>query len=144
VVRGGVCDRFRADVELDHLLRHRHCDGVVRQVDDTGDTAPDEHGAEDDVGLLFRVAEVRQVVDGIEAGVAHPDIRVLAVLGAVLHAALAAGVWGPAPQPGRFACKPHDCDGITRAIDHIHYGGAARTVRSTRPSNASTDATPGA
>ena len=68
LLRTGSC---WMDIELEHIGWNGHRHTGVGDVDDTSDPPLDRRAAENDVGLLLRVAELREILDRIEAGPPH-------------------------------------------------------------------------
>src|SRR5262245_45959720 len=68
------------NVELEHVGRDRYGNAGIGDVHDTSDSAFNRRASENDVSLLFRVAELGQILDRIKAGAAHRHCRVVVEL----------------------------------------------------------------
>ena len=68
LLRTGSC---WMDIELEHIGWNGDRHTGVGDVDDTSDPSLDRSTTENDVGLLLRVAELREIFDRIETGAPH-------------------------------------------------------------------------
>ena len=55
---GPIPECIRVDIDVETLVRYRHRDACIGEIDDTGDSGFNWNGIEQEVALLTRVSEV--------------------------------------------------------------------------------------
>src|SRR5262245_8576586 len=63
--------RIGMNGKFEHVSWYRNRYASIRDVDDAPDTSLDRRTAEDDIGLLLRESEFRQIIDGIKTCPPH-------------------------------------------------------------------------
>src|SRR4029079_18325479 len=65
------------NVEFEHVSWNCDRHAGIGNIDNTTDATLDRRAAEDDIGLFLRVAEFRQVIDGVDTGPTHRHGRIV-------------------------------------------------------------------